>query len=200
MSQARLKPRYFTESEFADYIKKHSTADTLIHEIVTVRDTGGDMENISMELFERHKQSSKELFYPFVHALFNAMGLKCTGEVGRIDGLIRFNSRNIPCEIKSFTETPTYNMKGARQAVDNWICTYRDEYDLDYASLLVGYEQPSSTIEIESFIEAVFKTWGIKILALDLRSLVNMCVRSIWEERMIDFDELLKQHGIIEEL
>ena len=36
------------------------------------------------------------------------------GEVGRIDGLFEYNGAKIPVEIKSYTETIAYNMKGAR--------------------------------------------------------------------------------------
>lgn len=195
----RLKPRYFTEAEYSEFIRKHATADGLVHEVMNARDTGGTKEGIVEELLLRHKLSSKERFYPFVHALFRAIGLECLGEVGRIDCLLRFDGRDVPCEIKSFTETPTFNTKGARQAVENWIYTYRDEVDMQYASLLVGFDQPSSTIEIDDLIDAAFKTWGIKVIAMDLRTLVTMFVRSVWDECKIDLKELLCQHGIIEE-
>lgn len=195
----RLKPRYFTETEYAEFVRAHATADGLIHEVVTSRNSGGSVKTTVDELLLRHKLSGKEQFYPFVHALFRAIGMECQGEVGRIDCLLHFNGRDVPCEIKSYTETPTFNIKGARQAVENWICTYRDEADMRYASLLLGYAQPVSTVEIDGLINAAFKTWGIKIIAFDLRTLITMFVRSVWDERKIDLDELLSQHGIIEE-
>lgn len=199
VTTAKLKPQYFSEAQYAEYIRTHVSVDGLIDEIVSSRDSGGDQTNLVEELVERYKFATKDQFYPFVHSLFSAMGLDCRGEVGRIDCLLRYDDIDIPCEIKSFSETPNYNMKGARQAVENSIITYQPTASKSFASLLVGFEQPSSTIEISGFIEAVYCSWGIKLIALDLQSLVTMCVNSIWNEQRIDFDALLTKHGIIEE-
>ena len=51
----------------------------------------------------------------------------------------------IPAEIKSFTETPCYNLKGLRQAIENKVCAYDSHLqdDLSYASFVVGFNHPS---------------------------------------------------------
>ena len=147
---------------------------------------------------ERHKNSDKELFYPFVHSLIGALGLDCLGEIGRYDALIKYQDIMIPMEIKSYTETPSYNMKGVRQALENKICIYKEESDLKYASLLLGYSHPISIIEIQDFIDAAFDEWGMKLIAMDLRTLVEMCVRTVWDKQILDFESMLQEYGIAE--
>lgn len=138
------------------------------------------------------------MFYPFVHSLLGALGLECRGEVGRYDAYVEYGTHIIPAEIKSFTETPSYNMKGARQALENKICSYKADSDLEYASLLIGYSHPNSTTEIQDFINAAFDEWHVKIIAFDLKTIIEMCVRTIWDKQMIDFDDLFKNYGIAE--
>ena len=87
-------------------------------------------------------------------------------------------------------------MKGARQALENKICSYKADSDLEYASLLIGYSHPNSTTEIQDFIDAAFDEWHVKIIAFDLKTIIEMCVRTIWDKQMIDFNDLFKKHGI----
>ena len=89
-------------------------------------------------------------------------------------------------------------MKGARQAMENKIIVSKEVAELEYASLLVGYYHPKSTIEIQEFIDAVYQELGIKIIAFDIMTLVTMCVNVIWEKQKIDFDKMLLQYGIAE--
>lgn len=162
------------------------------------QEKGTDKDKFISDLCERYKTADKSTFYPFVHSLFMAMGVDCHGEVGRIDGLFEYKGIKIPAEIKSFTETAAYNMKGARQAMENKIIVSKEVAELEYASLLVGYYHPKSTSEIQEFIDAVHQELGIKIIAFDIRTLVTMCVNVIWEKQKIDFDKMLLQYGIAE--
>lgn len=194
----RLKPSYFSQEDFETFIRTHITKTNLITEILSEKEKGTKKDDLIDTLTMRHKMTDKSVFYPFVHSLFMAMGLDCFGEVGRIDGLLEYNGIKVPSEIKSFTETAAYNMKGARQALENKIIVYKEPQDLKYASLLVGYSHPSSMVEIQEFIDAAYEELGVKIIAFDLRTLVVMCVNTIWDKQKVDFDNLLSSYGIAE--
>lgn len=192
-----LKPSYSTQEDYENFIRTHISKDNIVKEILSEKENGRDKEELINELTARYKDEDKSLFYPFIHSLFSAMGLNCLGEVGRFDALIEYKGVKIPVEIKSFTETPSYNMKGLRQALENKISVYREPQDLSYASLLVGYSHPSSLIEIREFINAAYEELGIKIIAFDTLTLVMMCVNTIWDKQKVDFDELLEEYGIV---
>lgn len=194
----RLKPSYFTQEDYDAFIRTHISKTNLIEEILSEKDKGTNKDDLIDSLTMRYKMADKSEFYPFVHSLFKAMGLDCPGEVGRIDGLLKYNGTDVPSEIKSFTETAAYNIKGARQALENKIIVYKEPQDLEYASLLVGYSHPSSMVEIQEFIDAAYEELGVKIIAFDLRTLVVMCVNTIWDEQKVDFDNLLSSYGIAE--
>lgn len=195
---SRLKPTFITQEDYINFIKKHISKENIIAEILSVKNSGKDKDSIINELVSRHEPDTKDCFYPFIHSLFKAMGIECRGEVGRIDALFQYDNFDIPAEIKSFTETPSYNMKGARQALENKIALYKKTEDLKYASLLIGYSHPDNTDEIQNFIDAVYEEWGIKILAIDLFSIVTMCVNTIWDEQKVDFNRLFSSQGIVE--
>lgn len=194
----RLKPIYRTQDEFEDFVRTHSSASLIIQEVLNAKATGSNREELASELLARHRNSSKELFYPFVHSLLNAIGLDCKGEVARFDALIEYEGVAIPVEIKSCTETPVYNLKGVRQAIENKILAYKNKNDLSYASLLIGYSQPKSAVEIQELIDAAYSELNVKIVVLDMASLVRMCIRVVWDQQSIDFHKLLKGHGILE--
>lgn len=197
-SALRLKPTYRTQAEFDRFVKMHSSASLLVNEICRAKADNKDRSNVEAELFTRHRESGRELFYPFVHSLFNAIGLKCKGEVARFDALIQYEGVDVPVEIKSFTETPVCNLKGVRQALENKILAYKRKDDLAYAALLVGYGLPKSTNEIQELIDAAYSELGVKIVVMDLNALVKMCMRVIWDRQSVDFGKLLKSHGILE--
>lgn len=197
-STLRLKPTYRSQSEYEKFIREHSTKETIINELLKAQHDGIRREKMVSDLLERHKMSDKELFYPYIHSLLGTLGLDCLGEVGRYDALIKYGDVLIPVEIKSYTETVSYNMKGIRQTLENKICTYKTDKDLNYASLLIGYSHPNSTVEIQDFIDSAYDEWGIKIITFDLKNLVEMCIRTVWDKQSIDFESLFQRYGIIE--
>lgn len=197
-SDLRLRPVFTTQEEYDEFIKNHISKSNLIAEIISAKEAGRDKGELIQELLERHKMADKETFYPFVHSLFNAMGLDCKGEIGRMDAYIEFEEHLVPGEIKSFTETPAYNMKGLRQAVENRIYSYKTDEDLEYASLVIGFNHPELKAEIRHFIEAAYNELQVKIIACDLLTLIKMCVDIVWDEKNIDFHELFTSYGIIE--
>lgn len=197
LSELRLKPQYLTQKNYEDFIKKHISKTNIIKEIIDAKTFGKTKDDLEEELLLRHKNSDKEQFYPFVHSLLQAIGLDCRGEVGRVDAWIEYDGHIVPMEIKSHTETPAYNMKGMRQALENKICSYRKLSDVLYASLVIGYEHPSALLEIQEFIDAAYSQWEIKLITLDLLSLIKMCVNTVWDKQKINFEVMLQSYGIM---
>ena len=102
-------------------------------------------------------------------------------------------------EIKSFGETPTYNLKGLRQAVENKIMSYNPQIsdDINFASLVVGYNHPSMDNDVRQFIDASLDNFGIRIIASDLMSLVKMAIRVQTENISVDLDSFLQNYGLL---
>lgn len=203
-TEYHIKPNYLSQEDYINYIKSNVGGKNIIQEILCEKENVASgysddtrRANLIKELTERHKYADKSLFYPFVHSLFNAMGLECRGEVGRIDGYFEYNGKVIPAEIKSFSESKAYNLKGARQAIENKIMLYKEPQDLNYASMLIGFSHPENDTDIKKIMDAAFEEWGIKLLTFDLRTIVTMCVDSIWDEKKVNFDEILSRYGMV---
>lgn len=198
-SRLRLKANYAVSENGALVINDQQ--DALLNEMIIERDKGTDKSIYVSSLLETYKQTDKSVFYPFVHSLFRIIGLDCRGEIGRYDAYSQYKSHVIPAEIKSFTETSCYNLKGLRQAIENKICAYDSQLqdDLSYASFVVGFNHPDSDAETIQFIDNANQKLGIKIIACDAQSLIKMAVRVVWDNMQINLDELCTQYGIINE-
>lgn len=160
---------------------------------------GVSIDELTDDICEKYKHFSKDIFYPFIHSLLRIIGLECAGEVGRYDALCFYNGHSIPIEIKSFGETPTYNMKGLRQAVENKIMSFDGNLsdDICYASFVVGYNHPNADSDVREFIDSALDNFGIRIIATDLHTLVKLAIRVHHENLSIDFDKFLKNHGLL---
>lgn len=169
--------------------------------MLSAKEFGTSKEDYIDSLVSFYKQTDKTLFYPFVHSLLRIIGLDCQGEVGRYDAYTIYNDHVIPVEIKSFTETPCYNLKGLRQAVENKVCSYNENVinDLEYSTLVVGFNHPENDSEIIQFIDNAKEKLGIKIVACDTPSLIRMAARVVWDNLVLNLGELFTQHGIINE-
>ncbi|MCQ2214221.1 MAG: hypothetical protein MJZ36_11350, partial [Bacteroidaceae bacterium] len=198
-SRLRLKANYAASKNGVLVINEQQ--DALLNEMIGARDNGTNKNVYISSLLEMYKQTDKSVFYPFVHSLFRIIGLDCRGEIGRYDAYSQYNSHVIPAEIKSFTETPCYNLKGLRQAIENKVCAYDSQHrdDLSYASFVVGFNHPDSDAETIQFIDNANQKLGIKIIACDTQSLIKMAVRVVWDNMQINLDELCTQYGIINE-
>lgn len=192
-----LRPNYFSSNDYEQYVQKFITKDNLIRQVVLARKKGESREAVEEKLLSSCKKYTKVQFYPFVHSLLKIIGLECSGEVARIDGYCKYNGHEIPVEIKSYTETATYNLKGFRQALENKIVLYKNADDLEYASLVVGFSSPTNTTELKEFMDACFQETGIKIIAIDMRTLIEMSMNVIWEKKCINLDELLHSYGFM---
>ena len=198
-SRLRLKANYAASKN--DVLVINEQQDALLNDMIGARDNGTDKSVYISSLLEMYKRTDKGVFYPFVHSLFRIIGLDCRGEIGRYDAYSQYNRHVIPAEIKSFTETPCYNLKGLRQAIENKVCAYNAQLqdDMSYASFVVGYNHPDSDAETIQFIDNANQKLGIKIIACDTQSLIKMAVRVVWENMQINLDELCTQYGIINE-
>lgn len=158
-----------------------------------------DINSFALQLCNEHKNDSKESFYPLIHSLLRIIGLDCRGEVSRYDAYSIFDNHIIPVEIKSFTETPVYNAKGIRQAIENKITTYNQNLidDLEYSSLLVGFSHPTNDSDVKNLIDEAFDKFKIKIIAADLNALIKMALNAVWNQKYVDLDKVLKSYGLL---
>jgi hypothetical protein len=192
----RIKPDYSKEQLTPQLLQ-----DSLVAELLGGKESGEDFEACIAYYLDKYKDDAKETFYPFVHSLLSIIGLECKGEVGRMDALCKYKEHVIPAEIKSRTETPTYNVKGLRQAVENKILSLAPtlEDDIDFSTLVIGFDHPQNDAFVRDFIEKAYEKWGIRIVAINLRSLVSMAIRKVWNNEQIDLDKLLVSYGIVNE-
>lgn len=192
----RIKPVYTTEQ-----LSPQLLQDSLATELLERKTSDEDVESCIAYYLDKHRDDAKDVFYPFIHSLLGIIGLECLGEVGRMDALCKFKGHIIPAEIKSRTETPTYNVKGLRQAIENKICSLAPalENDINLSTLVIGFDHPQSDTFVRDFIEKAYEKWGVKIVAINLRSLVSMSIRKVWNNEQIDLDKLLDSYGIINE-
>ena len=155
--------------------------------------------DIAITLCNKYRDTDKSVFYPFVHALFNIIGLECKGEIARYDAYCTYKGHVIPVEIKSYTETAAYNAKGVRQAIENKIICYDPTKadDIDYASIVVGFSHPEHDGETRILIEKAYSVFRIKVIATDIQTLARMAVRRLIENRRPDFDRLLIGYGVL---
>lgn len=199
--------RTVTELRLGDFYKSAQENITTVAEsekslLMLIRTKLSEKECLNSaanEICEMHKTDDKENFYPLVHSLLRLIGLECFGEVGRFDAYAKFREHVIPVEIKSYTETTAYNAKGIRQAIENKIMAYSPNVpnDLDYASIVIGYSHPSDDAEIRCLIDGAFEKLKIKVLTIDLPSLVKMALNIMDGHKSVDMEKMLCQHGFI---
>lgn len=192
----RINPIY-TNEELSPILLQEN----LVKELLSRKESEENVESCINHYLDEHKDDAKDVFYPFVHTLLNVIGLECHGEVGRMDAMCKYKQHIIPAEIKSRTESPTYNIKGLRQAIENKVCSLNPnlENDVSFSTLVIGYDHPQSDTFVRDFIEKAYEKWGIKIVATNLRSLLSVCIRKIWNNEQINLDVLLDSYGIINE-
>lgn len=196
VANLRIKPEYSKEQ-----LSPQLLQDSLVSKLLVRKESGENAELCISHYLEKYKDRGRESFYPFVNSLLGIIGLECLGEVGRIDRLCKYKEHRIPVEIKSRTETPTYDVKGLRQALENKILTLEStlEKDIEFSTLVVGYNHPLNVSFVRAFIEKAYEKWGIKIVAINLRSLISMAIRKVWNNEQINLDQLLVSYGIINE-
>ncbi len=168
-------------------------------EIIQLHDKGISYLEIAEEICRKYETSDKNVFYPVVHEMLDIIGLECKGGVARYDAYCVYNEHMIPVEIKSPAETPAYDLKGIRQAIENKIMSYNASVkeDLAYASLVIGYHHPENDSEIRHLIEQAHNIYGINVLTCDMLTLTKMTVNRVVDQIAVGLDEMLKMHGLI---
>ncbi len=195
-----LRLRAVYEANVRDRVVELAAEEMIANDILNCS-TDGERRDYVLKQVESHKNDDKFVFYPYVHSLLRILGLDCKGEIGRYDGFAKYGERIIPVEVKSPTEDLSYNQKGIRQAIENKVCSYNMGLadDMEYATLVVGYNHPANDSDIKELIGAACEQLRIKIIAIDLKSLLNMCVRVIGDNMRLDMGQLLRGYGIINE-
>lgn len=178
-----------------------SDDELLVSLFMRAKQDGRNRNEFINELCEQHRTDDKASFYPFVHSLLRIIGLECMGEVGRYDAYALYNGHVIPVEIKSSTESISYNIKGVRQSIENKICSYNPHLadDIDFATLVVGFSHPTLDNDIRGMIDAAHEKYQIKVIAMDIRSLISISVSKLWDKKTIDLQKLLTGYGLLNE-
>lgn len=153
-----------------------------------------------------YKESKQNTFYPIVQLLFNSLGLKSINSrygvnYERWDSIIFHNKKIVPIEIKSPTEEFHVNIKSIRQALENKIVLlsrYPNYADLDYTSLVVGYNKPNNRSDIVKLIIDIEKTYNFKIGIIDFYTLTFSVFASINKSKSIKINQILNLKGFLE--
>lgn len=176
-----------------------SNANLLINEILQLKAEHNTQEDVINLLYDRHKNDDKTAYYPFVHNILNIIGLDCKGEIGRCDAYSLYKNHIIPAEIKSPTEVITYNAKSIRQAIENKILYYspNEDNDLAYTSFAIGYNHPDNDSEIRELIERAHEEFNIKVVACDIKGLLRICTKILFEGLRLDIDKFITSFGIL---
>lgn len=166
-------------------------------EISVMYSEGKSICDMAEAICGKYQNSEKQQFYPMVHALLNISGLECKGELARFDAYCVYNDHIIPVEIKSYTESHAYNAKGVRQAIENKILSYdaNKPNDVEYASILIGFEHPENDTDVRSLIDQAYDKFRVKVIVCELKTLAKMAARRLTENKMLDFDTILKGYG-----
>lgn len=192
----RLKAIYKATED--NYVEELASHEILVKEILKCK-TVEEKKLFVQQQIELHRLDDKSVFYPYIHSLLKIIGLDCQGEIGRYDAYSKYKGHVIPMEIKSGTEDISYNQKGLRQAIENKICCYDSSSsdDMEYSTLLLGFEHPANDMDIRKLIDAAKETLQIKIIAMDLSALLTMCVKVVCDNMQLDLDNLLTSYGVI---
>jgi hypothetical protein len=152
-----------------------------------------------------HTADNKLVFYPLITHLFQILGYRSEhSRIGvnyqRWDASVWVGESALPVEIKSPTEEAFLSTKSVRQALENKIVLLsRGELitNRDLPSLIVGYKIPNERGELSMLIDDIYKAYGFRIGAIDLRSLVVLACRAIAEGVTIDPSQLESLCGFL---
>lgn len=168
--------------------------------------TSGTMDMIIDCIMKRYTSSNRDQFYPLVTKLFSSIGYDC--EISRAgvnyqrwDAIITAPGYSIPIEIKSPGEEQYLSVKAVRQALENKVVlTARNilPAEIEYTSLVVGYNFPNDRSEVSSLINDIFVAYGITIGVMDLRSLLEIAAKQILRGEEHNREQLMRLYGLIE--
>ena len=166
---------------------------------------GWDLETSIEYIMSQYAEANKDMFYPIVEELFNAIGYDCelsrTGvNYKRWDAIIRSPEHSMPIEIKSPGEEKFLSVKAIKQALENKVILLaRAAYFTEFkdSSLVVCYNLPNDRSEVNSLINDVFEVYGIVIGVIDFRALLQITGSHLLLEKEHNRDQLEKLRGFI---
>ncbi len=161
-------------------------------------------DEITSILFKKYQHATQTNFYPDVTEMFNILGLNChcsrPGDHGaRWDAIIIDEKQSIPIEIKSPTEEQNMSVKAVRQALENKIILLsREPYTTSRsaASLALGYMKPNDRAEVATLIKAFSKAFNLNVAVVDFKSLLNMVVSAVCDNKSVSISQLAKLGGL----
>lgn len=170
-----------------------------------IRATTGSLEERTAQLIETYASEKQDVFYQVVVEAFQILGFDCRlGRLGqngaRCDAIIEAGVWSIPIEIKSPREEKTISVKAVRQALENRvILCNRPPYKtrINVSSLVVGYEYPPPRSEALPLIDAIYKTYGIRIALVSFGLLMELAVLAMTEGEYPDFMNLTHLFGLV---
>jgi hypothetical protein len=154
-----------------------------------------------------YKESNKSEFYPLVVELFRSIGYNCKlSRAGvnyqRWDAVIITPTYSIPIEVKSPGEEPFISVKAVRQALENKVIMLARHdlhpSNLEYTSLVVGYNPPNNRSEVITLVEDIFNAYHITIGVIDFRSLLKIAIERFSLGKIHNSEQLVRLYGIIE--
>ena len=165
-----------------------------------------DINRVVDIIVNEHIKDDKDPFYTLVETLFRIIGVDChksrdgvNGE--RWDAIIHDKNCSIPIEIKSPRECLYLSLKAIKQALENKIILLsRRTYPVteEGASYAVGFYAPTNRAEISELIKDIKFTYGYKIAAFDIRSLIKISVNILLFNKGINVEKLYEMEGIID--
>lgn len=173
-------------------------------------DACGRITNISdatQEVFKHYFSANKDIFYPAIGDLFNAIGFRCevwrSGITGlRWDAILADENYSIPIEIKSPGEEKFIQVKGIRQALENKIILdsrMLDDYKTtrNTTTLVVGYFAPNDRAEVGELVNDIKKVYKINIGIIDFKTLLFLAALRIRNRLIPEFSEFRTLSGVM---
>lgn len=196
----------FVEPRFVRRVaSSNATRLPLDRELRQVRIVHKSDEEAAAAFATAHATDTQTIFYPLVSELFQLMGFRSDySRAGvnyqRWDACVWLNDFALPIEIKSPTEEAFLSTKAIRQALENKVIllargglnTHRD-----HASLIVGYQLPNERGDMSTLIDDIFAAFGLRIGVIDLKTLVQLAIRSVVDGVTVDASQLRALRGFL---
>lgn len=142
-------------------------------------------------------------FYKTIESLLRCLGydakMSNLGDTSnRIDLIIRSSKGNVPVEIKSYTETPSINLKSIQQAVENKLLISRLDGESEMtslSSLVIGFSYPSERTGIETHIREIEEAFSIRVGIISLSRLWELLLAKYFSNNGSMKVELMEIRG-----
>ena len=183
-----------------------SGPNALREELKALLDTYTTIDAAAAAFAANHAGDTQTAFYPLVTHLFQILGFKSDySRAGvnyqRWDACVWVGDYALPVEIKSPTEEVMLSTKAVRQALENKVILLSRgglETRRELASLVVGNRLPNERGDMSNLIDDVFKTFGLRLGVIDLRTLGHLALRAVRDGVTIDAEQLSQLRGFLD--